>query len=267
MKRLMTTTLRFRAFDTGSEGWKMNGDSVEMKDGNPVWINADGSESIMKGDTITRLNTESRTHRTAAQEAASKLKAYEGIDPEKARDALGKLKDIDMSKLVDAGKLDEVRNTLKSEYDVQISERDKKLTDMQNRINGMILDNAFTASNYIKENIAIPAEMFRDSFGKFFKIEDGKMQAIDRAGNRIMSKKHIGEYADFDEAIEILVDGYSQKDAILKAPEHRGTGNSGGAGHTGGGRIIRRADFDAASPQKQAEIVQRVTKGEMRLVD
>lgn len=261
--------LRFpRAFNNGEGGgWKMDGDTPVFKDGNPVWVDADGSEKVLQRDTISRLNTEAKNHRTAAEQAREQLKAFEGLDAKQAREALEKLKTVDLTKMVDAGRLDEVKNSVKAEYDVQISERDKKLGDLQQRINGMILDGAFNASSYIKENIAIPAEMFRDSFGKYFKVEDDKLQAFDRAGNRIMSKKNIGEFADFDEAIEILVDGYSQKDAILKAPEHRGSGSAGGGGHSGGGRAIRRAEFDALPSAKQAEIAAKVSKGELRLVD
>lgn len=261
--------LRFpRAFNNGEGGgWKMDGDTPVFKDGNPVWVDADGSEKVLQRDTISRLNTEAKNHRTAAEQAREQLKAFEGLDAKQAREALEKLKTVDLTKMVDAGRLDEVKNSVKAEYDVQISERDKKLGDLQQRINGMILDGAFNASSYIKDNIAIPAEMFRDSFGKYFKVEDDKLQAFDRAGNRIMSKKNIGEFADFDEAIEILVDGYSQKDAILKAPEHRGSGSTGGGGHSGGGRAIRRAEFDALPSAKQAEIAAKVSKGELRLVD
>lgn len=248
-------------------GWKMDGDKIALQDGNPVWVNADGSESVLKHDTISNLRSEAQTWRTRAEENLNKLKGFDGLDAAKAREALDKLKKIDEKALIDSGEVDKVRDTIKSEYTSQLSEKDKEIATLSTRISGMILDAAFNSSKFISENIAVPAEMFRDSFGKFFKVEDGKIIAFDRAGNRVMSKKSVGEFADFDEAIELLVDSYSQKDAVLKAPEHRGTGNNGGGGGGGTGRVVRRADLASMPPAKMADLMAKVRAGEIKLVD
>jgi len=67
-------------------------------------------------------------------------------------------------------------------------------------------------------------------FGQAFKVEDGKVVAYDPAGNKIFSRSRAGEVADFDEALEALVDQYPYKDQIL-----RGSGASGGGASPGGG--------------------------------
>ena len=270
-KKILTASLSGVKLPSGFEGettgWKMDGDKIALQDGNPVWVNNDGTESILKHDTISNLRNEAQTWRTRAEENLNKLKGFEGLDAAKARDALDKISKIDAKALIDAGEVDKVRNAVKEEYTSQLTEKDTALKQLQGRIDGMVLDAAFNASEFIRDNIAIPVEMFRSHFGQSFKVEDGKISAFDKAGNRVMSKKNIGEYADFDEAIELLVDSYSQKDSILKAPEHRGTGNKGGGGGTGTGRIIRRADLATMAPAKLGELMAKVRAGEIKLVD
>ncbi|NUM72752.1 hypothetical protein HUU40_00180 [candidate division KSB1 bacterium] len=251
----------------GNGGWKMDGDKPVFKDGNPVWVSKDGTESVLQRDTIERLNSESKTWRTRAEENMTQLKAYEGLDAAKAREALEKLQKIDQKSLIDAGEVDKVRNEIKSTYETQLNETKGTITKLQDRINGMITDSAFSASPYIRENIAVPVEMFRGAFGKFFKIENEQLQAFDAAGNRLMSKKKIGEYADFDEAVELLVESYPQKDAILKAPDQRGTNSNGNGGQRGGGRTLKRSDFEKLDAAKQYEFSVAVRKGEARLID
>lgn len=264
---LLTLTTAPRAFenDTGG-GWKMDGDKMALAEGNPVWVDTDGTERTIKRETIPNLQAENRTFRTQAEELRAQMKAFEGLDAKAAREAMDKLKNVDLSKMVESGEVDKVRNTLKGEYDSQIGERDKTIKAMRERMDGMILDSAFGGSQFIKENIAVPVEMFRAAFGQYFKLEDDKVQAFDRAGNRLMSKKNIGEYADFEEAVELLVEGYPQRDAILKAPDQRGTGSKGGGGHTGGVSIIREADFERMTPQQQAELSVKIREGKLKLV-
>ena len=269
MKRndLLMPVARPRAFDGGNEGWKMDGDNPVFQDGNPVWVNSDGSETVLKRDTISNLRGEAKTWRNRAEDNLTKLKDFEGIDARAARDALEKLGKIDAKMLIDSGEVDKVRNAVKSEYDAQINERDTRIGTMQARIDGMILDSAFSGSEFIRDNIAVPVEMFRSHFGQFFKVKDDKIEAYDRAGNRIMSKKNMGEYADFNESVELLVEGYSQKDSILKAPDQGGSGNTGAGGSRGTGRVVRRSDLAGMSPGKMAEIMAAVRKGEINLVD
>lgn len=256
------------AFESGTDGsWKMDGDTPVFKDGNPVWVNADGSEAILQRDTISRLNAEAKQHRTKAEQLAESLKPFEGLDPRAAREAMDKLKGIDLSKMIDSGKLDEVRNQLKTEYGSQIGEKDKHIEGLQGKLNSLITDNAFNASNFIRENIAIPVEIFRAAFGKHFKVENDQLQAFDKAGNRLLSKKNIGEFAEFDEAVEMLVEAYPQRDAILKAPEQRGSGSEGNGGNQGSGRTMKMTAFTALPPGKQAEFAALVREGKAKLVD
>ena len=245
----------------------MDGDTPVFQDGNPVWVDGEGKEQVMKRDTVSNLRNESKTWRTRAEENLTKLKAFDGLDAQAARDAISKLGQIDQKTLIDAGEVDKVRGTIKAEYETKFGELTKENDGLKSKVNSMILDSAFAGSEYIRDNIAIPSEMFRSHFGQFFKVVEGKVEAFDKAGNRIMSDKSVGEYADFEEAVEKLVGGYSQRDSILKAPEHRGSGNQGAGGNRGTGKTVKRSEFAALPAAKQAELAAKMRAGEIQLVD
>lgn len=250
------------------QGWKLDADGkIEMRDGNPVYIDAQGAELALGADTVGRLNGEARSHRERADTAEASLKAFEGIDPKKAKDALDTVGKLDQKKLIDAGEVDRVRAEIESTYKTQLTEKDTEIAKLRGDYDGLQLQTKFTGSKWITDNIAVPVDMLQSTFGKNFKTENGKLISVDNNGNKIFSKKNAGEYADFDESIEILVNGYSQRDSILKGTNHTGTGNDGAGGANGGKRIVRRADFEKLSPIDQAATAAKMTAGELVIQD
>ena len=69
--------------------------------------------------------------------------------------------------------------------------------------------------------------MAQDTFGKMFKVENDTVVGYDNQGNKIYSNEHPGELADFDEALELLVNKYPYKDNILKSSGRSGSGSQG----------------------------------------
>ena len=101
-----------------------------------------------------------------------------------------------------------------------------------------------------------------------FKVEDGKVVAVGADGKPIYSKSRIGEVAEFDEAVSILVEGYAHKDAILKAPSKGGSGSDGKGGERGGDvRFVKRGDFAGMAPGEQAAVAAKAKAGEVQIVD
>lgn len=266
VKQTMLKLLSAVAF--ANPGWKLDADGkIEMKDGNPVWVDANGGEATMNGDTINRLNGEARKLRERAEAAETSLRSFEGLDPAKAKEALDKLKDIDTSKLIDTGKLEEVKKQISGEYEAKIAEKDKALNSLQSSFDSERINNLFAGSEFIRERIAVPRDMFEATFRNNFKIEDGKITAYGRDGNRLMSKKSVGDYADASEAIELLVEAHPQKDVILRADGGSGSGSNGNGGGRGNGRVVKRGDFDKMPPAQQADLATKARTGEVQIVD
>lgn len=255
------------AFDN-SAGWKMDGDKIAVDgSGNPIYVDGTGREMSVEHGTIARLNNEAKGHREAKEAAEAKLVAYKDIDPVKAREALETVGKLSNKELIEAGKVDEVKREITQQYEGRLSEAQKAQDTLQQRINGMTVETAFKGSDFIRDNIAMPADFFQAAFKERFKVEDGKMVPIGSDGNPLYSKKRVGEIADFDEALSMFVENHPQKDMILKAPDARGSGNNGAGGNRGGGRIIKRSDFDAASGSDKAAYAAAMAKGEVQIVD
>lgn len=244
-----------------------NGNAV-LKDGMPVYTHADGKEvpfdAAAAVNKISQLNGEAKGHRERAEELDGKLKAFEGIEnADDARKALETVKNLKDGDLVTAGKVQEIRDAAKRAAEEQVAaamktsgekiqaleqERDKFRDGLHNEKIG----NAFAGSKFIKDKIAIPADLLRAQFGGGFRVEDGKVAAYDANGNRIFSRARPGEHADFEEGLEIMIDGYAYRDQILKGSNQSGGGSQGGGGGGGQGadgkRRVTRAEFDAMGP-------------------
>jgi hypothetical protein len=257
-------------FDPGKAGWKLteDGKAIELKDGNPVWINADGSEAVMQGDAITRLNAENKDMRQRAEAAETKAKAFDGLDAAAAKDALAKLQKIDQKKLIDAGEVDKLKDSMKQEFTGQIAELQKDRDTLQQRLDQREIDFVFAGSEFIRDRVAIPRDLFEGSMRKHFSMKDGKLEIKDASGNVMRSKKNIGEIASPDEALEMLIDMRPDKDAILKANTGGGSGNNGGGGNRGNnGATIKRADWEKLPAHEQAAKSTALVKGELTVVD
>lgn len=240
----------------------------------PVFVHPDGKEAPFDGDatlgTITRLNGEARGHREAKEAAEAALKPFRdaGIsDPAAAAKALATVKNLDDKKLVDAGEVERVKaeaiKSVKAEFDPVIAERDA----LKGELYSEKIGGAFARSKFIADKVAIPADLLQASFGKHFSIENGKVIAKDANGQQLFSRTRHGEPANFEEALELLVDAYPHKASILKGSGASGGGATGGSQGAGGKRTITRAQFGAMSPQEQAAAGSAAGKGELVISD
>ena len=250
---------------------KLNDDGFAIvQDGKPVYVADDGKDvaydPVQMRSTITKLGMEAKTYREKLETSETKLKTFSGIeDPSGALKALETVKNLDNKKLIDAGEVERVKTEIAKVYDDKITERDGTIVDLKSQLRTEIIGGAFSRSKFITEKMVIPADMVQASFGKNFKVEDGKIAAY-KDGNRIFSVENVGEHAEFDEALSVLVDTYPNKNAILK-----GSGNSGSGseetGGTGGEGTITRKEFDVLNPAQKASKAAEMNKGKLKIVD
>lgn len=262
------TGLRLRNVFNTNAGWKLdeNGNIV-VQNGNPVWVDESGREGTVGVDTIGKLNRENKAFRERAEAAEAALKPYEGLDGEAARKALETVSALGDGGVVDATKLEAMKAQITQQYESQIADLSGKLGTVTDQLNNTVLSAAFNGSKFISDNIAVPADLFQASFSRNFKVENGSIIPVDSKGEPIYSKKRFGEIADFEEGISILVDGYANKDRILKAPSNGGSGSGGQGGTRGAGSVVRRSDFEGMNPADQAAIAAKMSKGEVQIVD
>lgn len=215
-----------------------NGNAV-LQDGKPVYIHDDGKEvafdAVATVNTISRLNAEAKSHRERAEAAEKTVKAFEGIaDPAEARKALEVVKNLDAKKLVDAGEIEKVKAEIGKAYQEKLDAAEKRAMDIESRFYESEIGGAFARSSLItgeKAKLILPPEVARATFGKQFKIEDGKIVGYDANGQKIYSRERPGELASFDEALDHIVETSPFRDSITKA-----SGANGGGANPGGGK-------------------------------
>lgn len=250
---------------------------AETKDGNPLYEDEAGKEIAFDAPhaikTINETGLESKAKRKALGEAEAKLKEFDGIDPAAARKALETIKNIDESKLIEAGKVDEIKkNAEKAANDrvaaaqeanqKKLDEATAETTKLTKTLHSEMIGGRFARSTYIAEKTILPGPAAEKIFGDAFKIEDGNVVAYGPDGKPVYSRAKPGSNAEFEEAIEILVDTYPFRDSILK-----GTGGGSGAknGHlgSGNGKTMKREEFEKLDPIQR----QKVFADKIQVVD
>ncbi len=229
-----------------------------LQDGKPVYIHDDGSEAAFDAAatvaTIKARNTEAKNNRERAEAAETKLKAFEGIDdPAAALKAIDTVKGYDSSKSKDADEFNRRLADANKVWQDKVDAEKTRADEVQQQLHGEIVGGDFARSKYIAEKLNAPIDMLQATFGKHFKVDGGKLVAVDAVGNVITSKANPGANATFDEAFETIVGGYAHKDTILKPTNVAGSGTPSGGG--GGGRTsATTGNFGGTREERTAAI-------------
>lgn len=243
-----------------------------VQDGRPVYVDDAGKEITYDAEhstgVIGRLTNEAKTHREAKEAFENKLKAFEGIeDAEAAKRAIETVKNLDQGQLVTAGKVEEIKNAANKAAEERVAAaakasntRIKELEETNGKLTGDFfaekVGGSFSRSKYVAEKIAVPSDMLQAMFGNRFKVENGKVIGQGLDNQPIYSKTRGGEIADFDEALESMVEAYPHRDAILKGTGSSGSGARQGNGlANGGAKTMTQAAFDALAPMQQAALM------------
>jgi hypothetical protein len=253
---------------------------VKLQEGKILVRHPDGKELPFDisgtAATISRLNGEAKTHREAKERAEAGLKAFEGIeDAAAARKAMEIVANLDAKKLVDAGEVQKVRDEAVKAYEDKLKAQEEKYKPvikerdgLRNELSAERIGGAFKGSKFIEDKLAVPKDMIQATFGQSFKDEGGAVVGYGKDGKAIYSRVRPGEVADFDEALEIMVDAYPFKDHILKGSGASG-GGAGGGGRGGASTITRAqlSEWQASNPAKAAAEMARVREGKATLVE
>jgi hypothetical protein len=227
-----------------------------LADGKPVYVHEDGKEipfdAAQTVATISRLNAEAKSHRERAEAAESSLKGFDGItDAAAARKALETVQNLDARKLVEAGEVERVKaeaiRAVEDKYAPILKERDS----LQSALVAEKVGGSFARSKLIADQLAIPPDLVEARFGSQFKLEDGRVVAYDKSGNKLYSRSNPGEVADFDEALGIIIDAYPHRDSILKSSGASGGGASNASASSGSSKAVSRMQFESMNAAQQ----------------
>lgn len=249
---------------------------AEVQDGKPVYIADDGKEVGFDvpemASKIRSLNHEAQTRREALQDAEAKLQAFEDLDPEAARKALETMQGLEGGKLLDAEKAAAERASAISQatkdFAAKLSAAEKRAEKAEQTLNSELIGGNFSRSKFIADKIAVPAPMVEKFFGDSFAVEGGKVVAKDSNGQPMYSRSNPGEYASFDEALELLVGQSPYRDDIMKGTGSSGSGASGGNGGSHGGKgTMTRRQFEEVQQSDPARAMKMMTEDNMVITD
>ncbi len=248
-----------------------NGNAV-LKDGKPVYIKDDGTEiefdAAQAFGKISQLTGESKANRERAEAAEGKFAAFKDItDPAAALEAMRTVKNLKDKQLVDAGEVEKVKAEAIAAVEAKYKPIVEENSTLKNQLDNELIGGAFARSKMIADKLAIPADLVQARFGGNFKRVEGKVIAVDSAGNQIYSQKKPGDLADFEEALELLVDAYPHKASILKGSGSSGSGAAGGGQGAGGKKTYTRAQYDAMDPIAQRAAAKEASEGKAVLAD
>lgn len=245
---------------------KMDGDKVVVENGMPVFTHDDGKDRPFDVndalDNFRKLGDENKKWRTeiAALEAA--YAPFKEFKIEDVQNALATHAALSKGDLKTAEQIKAMQEAAKkaaedqvaaavADLKKQLEEAKGQLTAANSSLADEKIGNAFANSPFIKNKVAIPANILKDSLGRHFKLENGEISATGYDGNPLFSKVKPGVAASFEEALELLVDGHANRDSLLRG-SGGGAGAQGSGGGAGGAKTMTRTAFEALAPADRA---------------
>lgn len=202
-------------------------------------------EVMEKKDAIKKLNDQLASTTGTLTELQTKLKAFEGIDPEKVRTLLATAKTAEEIELEKKGEWDRLKARMNEEHATALKAKDDALavvngtvSTLRTTIDDLTVGTAFNGSKFITEELVLPAPKARVVFGQHFEIEEGQVVAYDKPRGTKERTKLIdgtGSLLPFDAAMKKLVEADPDRDRLLKSKLAPGAGSGGGSDTRGGG--------------------------------
>lgn len=240
----------------------------------PIYIDDDGKEIDVDVANlfvkVAELSSEAKTRRQEKNALQEQLELFKGIEDlgvwkENADKAIETVKNYDDKKLVDAGKVEQVKQSVIEAKDEEIRqvqesfkgkilEQNKVIERKDAQIYELAISNKFSQSplfNGPGRKYNIPADMAEAKFSRQIKLEEGKDGKLREVGYKIngepiYSRKNPGELAFFDEFMPDIIDEYPKKDEIIET-----TGGSGSGG--GSGKALTNVESKIAQLKLQYE--------------
>jgi hypothetical protein len=193
-----------------------------------------GLDAIHLFTKIPALQEEAKTHRLNAKTLADKLALYGTIEPNIALEAIETVKALSVGDLKKKEEVDLIKketeeawnlklvNQAKS-YEERVKAQQELVQKREDDLRKSLLGSNFARSQFFSGKTPITTltpEIAEAYFGKHFRVnkdELGNMSIVGQhKGADIYSRKRPGEFADFDEAMEKIIEAYPHKETILQ---------------------------------------------------
>jgi len=259
-------------------------------EGKPIYVYDDGKEIPFDAESaikkISNLTEEKSRHYAKYEEAAKKLERFGDMDPEaiqekmkvwseidldEAREAIATVANLKDGDLVRAGQVEQLKAEMKKAYvekereihqswERKATELNSTIEKKNKTIHELMVTSRFASSPTILKKTILPPDIAATYFERNFRVEGDesnvRVVGYTNNGERIFSKERPGELADFEEAINVIIDSYPMKDQILRGSP----GGSGSAGNLSGSRSDERDRLRSLGPTERLKQIHKQSR-------
>ena len=285
---------------TGEMPWKRDENNLIIElDGNPVIVYPDGKEAPFNGDAtilaINKANGEAQERRLELKKINATFSSLRDAGVEFEADKISEfvsnaiknsetVQNFDDKDFIAANKVKDITDkaiaNMETSYKKRIEDQQtlfankeadylKKYDQMDAMGRKLLIESEFKSSEFLKEQIPnVPWDFFYNTYEKSFSVEhDSNGKATVKAqrpdGTDVISLSKPGQFADPQEAIEILINEHPQKDAFMVGFQNGGAGSTQSQSNsTKFIKTVRASDRDAMS---NPEIQKGIASGEIRV--
>lgn len=215
--------------------WKLKldeaGHVVVGQDGHPVYVADDGKESSFDGpkllETLGKVRDEHKGDREKRAALEGRLKAFGDRSDEDILKALDVVANLDQSKLVEAGKVDEVVNgRLQPMRDAWMKEK-QELSDAVAKAQALLKSHVLK-SRFAEwegaDNYYVTWDFLEAKYGDYFDVDESlNVVPFKDPSRKDKLYNRQGEVASFGEAIDELLSHHPHRDKIRKGNPAKGS--------------------------------------------
>lgn len=218
-------------------------------------------------EDTTTLHSALKSEREQSKATAKQLKELKeklgDLDPEKAREALKVLQDMEEKKLLDAGEIEKLLGTrterMRQDFENQKGSFNKKITDLEadkgklsQRLSEVLIDNAIreAAAKAKVKSSAIPDAILRGK--QIFRLQEDKV--VPMKGDQVIYGKNPNEPMSIDEWMGSMA---TEASHWFESSSGGGAGNGAGGG---AGKVITLSREQAKDPAQYRAAKEQAAK-------
>jgi hypothetical protein len=193
-------------------------------------------------DEEAKLLKEVMKRKKEVEDLQTKLKAFDGIDPEEIKKLVDEKKEAEKAKreaekkaAEAAGNIDALKKMMAEEHEKTVSELNKKIAEFESNLKSkdstiidLTIGQEFSVSKFIKDELVLTPAKARAVYGSHFEIKDGEIVAYDKpagASTRTELVDGKGQHLTFEAALRKLVDIDPDRDHVLRSKMQSGAGS------------------------------------------
>lgn len=242
---------------------------VVVDNGMPIYVYDDGREAPFDAPgavgKIKTLADEKEKVSKAHDALAERLKPFDGFDLDGAKTALETVANLKAGELIKAGDVQTIKNETAKAYESQVEALKRQneelrisgeasVAKLNKELDDLAIGHAIGTSKFVLEGMTLPPNAVRKMWGDNFVRKDGKLVAVVN-GKELFSDLKPGEFAEPDEAIELLVKADPYREKYLKGTGAAGSGAHPGAPSGAAGKTMPRKNFESLPVAQQSDFL------------